>query len=466
MQLTSFGAAQTVTGSKHLLEIADGTRLLLDCGLYQEDQENSRPYNEHFGFDPSTIDHLILSHAHIDHSGLIAKLINEGYKGKVYCTPPTFDLCKILLEDSGKIQEFETEDLNKLRRKEGKEPLAPLYTRQQAIKCLSQFSTVSFHQPIQITSNITLQFFPNSHLLGSALVQLTVEENGITHQLCFTGDVGRNNDVLMPPRDTFPQADTIICESTYGDRRHKDTDNTKQQLLDIITHTCNKKGGKLLIPAFSVGRTQKLLYLLQQFYQSGQLPDIQIYVDSPLAIKATEIYADHINHLSEEVQQFSTSYNDPFRFKPVHMLKKPEHSKELNHNPKPSIIIAGAGMMHAGRIIHHMAHHIADPKNTLLIVGFCAEGTRGRKLMQRPDHVSLFDKSFTVNADIEEIKGFSGHADYEEMKEYLSVSNPSQVSNLFLVHGNKSVFPFYKKQLQKLGFSNIITAQQGKAYQL
>jgi metallo-beta-lactamase family protein len=466
MQLTSYGAAQTVTGSKHLLTLDNGEHILLDCGLYQEDQEDERAGNEKFGFRPDAIDHVVLSHAHIDHSGLLAKLVKEGFNGNIFCTPATYALCKILLEDSGKIQEFETEDRNKEREKHDKSPLSPLYTRQDAFKCLEYFYPVPFNQSFKITPSVEGRFIDNGHLLGSGSVNLTIRENGQTHQLCFTGDVGRNSNLLLPAPQSLPQSDTIICESTYGDRLHSKKLDPYGRIFEVVEDTCLRKKGKLLIPAFSVGRTQELLYVLQQLYQQGELPELPIYLDSPLAIKATAIYARFMERFNAGVKEFMHKYNDPFRFKPVKMLKKPDASKKLNKKRDPAIIIAGAGMMHAGRIVHHIIHHISNPANTLLVVGYCAEGTLGRTMLQRPKEIQVFDKKFPVRAQVREMDDFSSHADYEEIQDYLSCQNPKRVQNLFLVHGNENVFPFFKKQLEDFGFPNVTVPREGQTYQL
>src|SRR5688500_3806672 len=353
MKLSFYGAAQEVTGSKHLLTTAKGINILMDCGLYQGRRKDAEKKNENFGFDPTAIDYLIVSHAHIDHTGLIPKLVKEGFSGPIYCTPATLDLNKIMLPDSAHIQEADIRWENKRREQEGKKLLEPLYDQEDTENALALMVPVPFYQEFEVCDEVTLLFTENGHLLGSAAVNLSIKDNDKQVQLCFTGDIGRQSNSMLKMPQPFPQADYIISESTYGDRLHDDEIYSLQEILKIIKETCLEKKGKVIIPAFSIGRTQEIVYGLDYLHSKLSLPNIPVYIDSPLSTKGTGIFKNHLELFNQEFQEFLKRDKSPFDFPNLHLIQTVEESKALNDNPEPCIIISASGMMEAGRVKHH-----------------------------------------------------------------------------------------------------------------
>jgi metallo-beta-lactamase family protein len=462
MKINFFGAAGTVTGSKHLVTLDDGTRILLDCGLFQGEGDSAE-LNLHFGFDPSTINYLILSHAHADHSGLIPRLVKEGFAGTIYCTDATYDLCVIMLEDSAHIQESEV----KYRKKAasgGSEK--PLYTVEDFKESLLLFKTVELDKYIQIKEGVRFLLTDAGHILGSAAISLEITENGLTKKLFFSGDTGRYNTQLLRDPAPFPQADYIIQESTYGDRLHEDILNAEEELLKIVLETCVNLKGKLIIPAFSLGRTQEIVYSFDRLNSAGRMPKIPVYVDSPLAVSATGVMRKHKSWFNQRVQEYMQTDPNLFAYDQLAYIREVASSKALNDLNEPCIIISASGMLDAGRIKHHLRNNLPERKNTVLLVGFTPEGTLGDRLRKGASEVTIFGKTVKVKARIAELDSYSAHGDYNDMLKYLSCQDPRQVKKLFLVHGEPQVQQAWKLILEKEGFSNVLIPKQGETFEL
>lgn len=455
MQIQFLGACREVTGSKHLISLENGTKILLDCGMYQGKGEETDAMNRELGITPSEIDYLILSHAHIDHSGLIPYIIKQGFEGIVLCTPATRDLCSIMLVDSGKIQEHDTHTNNKKRARQGLAPLKPIYNKEDAVNSMQHFVSIPYNLNYRVNDNIRVKFTDSGHILGSAAVNLTIKENGSEKRICFTGDIGRPGDDILRDPQPFPQADFIISESTYGDRIHDRKEDSIQELHKVIDYTCVKKKGKLIIPSFSVGRTQEIVYSINRIVNLGWMPKVKVYVDSPLSVNATNIMRMHPECFNNEILKSMEKDPDPFGFNDLFYIQAEEDSKRLNNLKEPCIIISSSGMMEAGRIKHHLANSISDPKNTILIVGYCDPRTLGGKIKRGEKQVSIFGNMFNVKADIREIESYSAHGDYNEMILYLSCQNKTEIKNLFLVHGEYETQLKYKETLEHNGFNNI-----------
>ncbi|MBD1394021.1 MBL fold metallo-hydrolase RNA specificity domain-containing protein [Mucilaginibacter glaciei] len=455
MEITFHGAARNVTGSKHLLRLNDGTSVLLDCGMFQGLGEQTEDMNEHFGFNPKKLDYLILSHAHIDHCGLIPRLVKEGFEGQIFCTPATMDLAHILLMDSAKIQMQDVEYDNKHRGRKNQPLLEALYTEEDAIAALRLFKIVDYHQEYQITPALKFKFTDAGHVLGSAAIHIRVDENGKSTYITFSGDVGRYSDLLLKSPQTFPQADYILLESTYGDSLHKDIGPIEDALLEIIKNTCEVKKGKVIIPAFSVGRTQELLYALNSLELKGELPDIQYYVDSPLSEKATQILKDHPEVYNNEVKKVMKIDADPFGFKGLKFIQSTEESIALNDDVRPCVIISSSGMAEAGRVKHHIKNNIGNQKNTILMVGYAEPNSLGGRLARGEKEVHIFGEQYQVNADVQSIKSMSAHGDYEDLLHFISCQDPKLVKKLFLVHGEYEVQQHFAEKIKEKGFADV-----------
>jgi metallo-beta-lactamase family protein len=455
MKISFHGAAQMVTGSKHLLELKNGSKILLDCGMFQGNPKEAAELNLNWGFVPAQIDYLILSHAHIDHCGLIPKLIKDGYSGKVYCTPGTFDLARILLLDSAHIQEQDAFYVNKKRARQGEKPIKPLYTIKDAHKAFEHFVEVPYRELKEINEHIKFQFSDVGHILGAAAIHLTIEESGKQTQITFSGDVGRYNDELLRSPEKFPQADYLLLESTYGDSIHEDVRITENKLLEAIVDTCVHKRGKLIIPSFSVGRTQEIVYTLNRLEIDNKLPDLDFFVDSPLSVEATNIIKEHMNELNKKFQQFRGKDPEPFDFKRLQYITDLEDSKILNARKEPCVIISASGMSDAGRVKHHIKNVISDAKNTILIVGYCEPRSLGGKLMRGEKEVTLFGDPYMVNAEVRVMRSMSAHGDYDDLCQFIACQNPDLVKQLFLVHGEPEVQQNFKNKLIHKGFADV-----------
>ncbi len=466
MKLSFHGAARTVTGSKHLLHLKDGTKLLFDCGMFQGMGKDTVPLNENWGFDPSTIQYVILSHAHIDHSGLLPKLVKDGFNGKIFCTAATKDLAEILLLDSAEIQRDDTGYSNKKRLKRGEPLIEPLYSVDDAKSVFPLMQIVEYRTWTAIDSNIEVLFTDAGHIIGSAAVHVRIKEEGKTEQLTFSGDVGRYGDVILKSPEEFPQSDHIILESTYGSSLHEDHISTADHFLQWINKTCVEKKGKLIIPAFSVGRTQELLYFLNQLQLERQLPKVPVYVDSPLSKEATDVVKSHSEGFNKYIKKLLLTDSDPFDFPGLKFIHTAEESKKLNFLPQPCIIISASGMADAGRIKHHIKNNISDPKNTILIVGYSEPNSLGGRLMNGAKRVRIFREEYDVKAEIGIMRSMSAHGDYEDLCQFLACQDPSMVKNLFLVHGEYDVQIEFQRRLLKKGFKIVEVPAQHSLYNL
>ncbi|SHJ23525.1 metallo-beta-lactamase family protein [Rubritalea squalenifaciens DSM 18772] len=435
MKLKFCGAAGTTTGSQHLLEV-NGQKILLDCGLYQGRRHDAYEVNLHFPhFNPEDLDVVVLSHAHIDHSGNLPNLCKKGFSGNIFATFATRDLCQIMLADSARIQMSDVEWLNKKRVKRGEEPLEPLYNEQDAEMCMRQFVNIGYHRPIMIAKGVTATFIDAGHILGSAQVVLDIEDedDGKKKRLLFSGDVGRgNNDILRDP-ETCEDVDYILMEGTYGGREHALGTQADDRIADILNRAI-ERGGKIIIPAFAVERTQQLLYVLHQLFVEKKIPELPVFVDSPLAVNATEIFRLHPECFNQEIYDFLFEKRDPFGFEGLTLVRSVTNSKELNRRKDQVIIISASGMCEAGRILHHLKNEIENPKNTVLFVGYCAEQTLGWKIREGWKEVPIFGQNYRVNATVEIMDSFSGHADHSELLDYFHGIKGSK-QKVFLVHG-------------------------------
>ncbi len=469
MKIKFIGAVQEVTGSKDLITTDHGKKILLDCGMFQGKGLETDASNRNTMVNPADVDYIILTHAHIDHSGLIPYFYKQGFRGQVFCTAATRDLCSIMLADSGFIQENDMVWFNKKRRRQGLPALEPIYTEKDARACMETFVSVAYNRYINIDSNIKVKFNNTGHMLGSGCVILEIDEGGKMTRIGYTGDIGRQSSYLLKSPEPFPHCDYLITESTYGDRLHSDRADAEQQLLDIIHHTCIQKKGKLLIPSFAIGRTQEVVYILNNFYNEGKLPEkIPVFVDSPLAVNATDIFRMHLELFNKDVAEVIENDPDPFGFNSLTYVRDVNQSKLLNNRKDPCIIISASGMMEAGRIKHHIANNIANPKTSLLAIGYCAPSTLGAKILSKPtpEAVSIFGNEYSVKADIYEIDAFSGHGDYSEMLEYLKCQDPGKIRKTFLVHGDPEAQKFYKRVLRKAGWDNIEIPEPGETFEL
>jgi metallo-beta-lactamase family protein len=455
MKIAFHGAARTVTGSKHLLTLSNGKKYLLDCGMFQGMGKETNDLNRNFGFDAASVDYLILSHAHIDHCGLIPKLVKDGFKGKIFCTPATKDLAAILMEDSAGIQENDLKFVNKRRAAEGLPYLLPLYTTEDALKAVEHFESYEYDQWFSVDENVQVMYKDAGHIIGSATVHLKIQENGKETRLTFSGDVGRYRDVILKSPAEFPQADYIIMESTYGNSLHEQIADTTDLLLQWITKTCLQKKGKLIIPAFSVGRTQEILFALNRLETENRLPDLTYIVDSPLSQEATQVIKSYPQYFNKAIQTLIETDKDPFNFKGLRFTKSVEESKLLNYSKDPLVIISASGMAEAGRVKHHISNNIENSRNTILFTGYCEPNSLGGRLKLHPKEVNIFGAPHEVNAEIAEIKSMSAHGDYNDLCQWLACQDPKEVKKLFLVHGEYKVQQDFQQRLISKGFTDV-----------
>ena len=474
MKITFLGAARTVTGSNFLVEAA-GKKFLVDCGMYQgkitEELENSDP----FVYNVNDIDFMLLTHAHIDHSGRIPKLYNEGFKGPVYATKATCDLCEIMLPDSGHIQEVEIEWKNRKRMREGLEPLPPLYTAEEAIECLEIFNPVQYDEIVEIDDNISVRFNDAGHMLGSAIIEIWATEDGKTTKAVFTGDLGNNDLPLLDAPTMISNADYLVMESTYGNRLHMRNDEKATMFLDIVAETLDK-GGRVIIPSFAVGRTQEILYELDKLREDlGQdeefarkyqkLMNVPVYVDSPLAISATEVFKKNTELFEEEIQEKIKRGDNPLEFRGLQFTPSAEESKALNEDHTPAIILSASGMCEVGRIKHHLKHNLWNPNSTILFVGYQAPGTLGRSIVEGAEKVKIFGEEIAINARVEYIEGYSGHADQTWLLNFIwSFTNPPK--HVFLVHGEYEGQEELKRKIEDTSECKVTIPDFGESYEL
>jgi metallo-beta-lactamase family protein len=455
MKIAFHGAARVVTGSKHLLTLANGKKYLLDCGMFQGMGPQTDVLNRNWGFTPAEVTYLILSHAHIDHSGLIPKLVKDGFAGKIFCTPATRELTDILLEDSAGIQQDDMKYTNKKRAIDGLPPIEPLYDEDDAKRAMEHFVTVEYDTWYRIDEDVQVLYTDAGHIIGSAAVHLKIKEAGKETHLTFSGDVGRYSDVILRSPEVFPQADYILIESTYGNSLHDPADTTPDMLLNFIQKTCLEKHGKLIIPAFSVGRTQELLFALNSLEEAGRLPDLDYFVDSPLSVAATEVVKKYPQYFNKTIQKILETDNDPFSFKGLKYIRTVEESKLLNYHDKPCVIISASGMADAGRVKHHISNNIENSRNTILLVGYCEPRSLGGRLMAGAKEVHIFGVLHEVHAEIGSIRSMSAHGDFNDLSQFLACQDASKVKTLFIVHGEYDVQQAFKERLLKKGFTDV-----------
>lgn len=455
MKISFHGAARTVTGSKHLLTLNNRKKILLDCGMFQGRGKESDVLNRDLGFDASTVDAMILSHAHIDHSGLIPKLVKDGFNQKIFCTPATKEVVRVLLEDSAEIQVNEIKYQNKKRRAQGEPLLEPLYSKQDAANSFNLFEEQDYGKWFQVTDDAEAMFTDAGHIIGSACVHVRIKENGKTQQITFSGDIGRYHDMILRSPREFPQADYIIMESTYGNSLHEDTHSSLEIFFQWIHRTCVEKKGKLIMPAFSLGRTQEILYALNHLELENRLPNVEYILDSPLSITLTGVVKKYPEYFNKEIQEVLKSDDDPFKFNRLRFTESVEDSKLLNYKNDPCVIISASGMAEAGRIKHHISNNIENSRNAILMTGYCEPNSLGGRLLKGDKEVSIFGVRHQVHAEVGGIKSLSAHGDYEEMFQWLDCQEKEQVKKIFLVHGEYDVQQEFKERLVKRGFNDV-----------
>ncbi len=464
MKLKFCGAAGTVTGSSHLLTLDNGTKILLDCGLYQGAEAGYENFNEKFLFNPAEIDIVVLSHAHIDHCGRLPKLVKDGFRGRIYSTHATRDLTAILLLDSAHIQERESAFTNK-RRKEDNED-EPLYSPEDVALTMELFRTVGYNQWFGIHPDVDVVFKDSGHILGSASVTMKIRRQGLKDFIFgFTADIGRPNRPILRDPEPMPACDFLICESTYGYRLHEDSPEEKNHFLHIIKQTCVEQKGKLIIPAFSVGRTQEIVYMLDQLVKENLLPNVPVYVDSPLAVNATRVFEMHPECFDKDILAYMQHDANPFGFDNLRYTRSVDESKSINAK-KGCIVISAAGMINAGRVKHHVYNAIENPANTILIVGYCADNTPGGQLRNGAETIRLFGEYKQVNAKVEIMSSFSAHGDYREMIDYLRTQEKSKLRKMMLVHGDKNALTGFKEHLEASGYQNVFIPRLGDTVDL
>jgi metallo-beta-lactamase family protein len=455
MHIEFHGAAQCVTGSKHLIVLENGKKLLLDCGMFQGMGKDTLALNSNLGFDAATVSYVILSHAHIDHCGLLPKLVRDGFTGNIYCTPATAALIKLMLADSAHIQASDIKFLNKKRKLKGQAPVEPLYTMDDAEKTLELIVEVDYAHATSIDEDISFEFKEAGHILGSASVHVAIVEKSETKRITFSGDVGRYNDAILNAPESFPQADYVIIESTYGNSLHEEFSGTSVALLKNIIETCVHKKGKLIIPAFSMGRTQELLFALNEMQLEGKLPKVKYYVDSPLSVKITAVSQLFKSTFNDDVQDVMKTDEDPFAFDGLHYINTKEESKALNATQEPCVIISASGMAEAGRVKHHIMNNIADAKNTILLVGYCSPQGLGGRLKAGEKQVRIFGDWFDVQAEVQTMRSMSAHGDYDDLLKFLDCQNKTLLKKVFLVHGEHDVQQDFAQKLHDNGFASV-----------
>lgn len=454
MKLTFHGAARTVTGSRHLLSV-NGHRVLLDCGLFQGKRQESDRLNRDFGFEPESIDAVVMSHAHIDHSGALPSLVKHGYEGSIHATLATADLMNVMLRDSAMIQEKDTEYVNKRRAKKGEPPKEPLYVTEDVEKTLEQVEGHRYHRPVPVVPGVTATYYDAGHILGSAVVVLDITEGNTTRKLVFTGDLGRKHLPILRDPETPPAADALIIESTYGNREHLPVQEVEDRLSALINRVFAQKG-KLIIPAFAVGRTQELVYAISRLLRGNRIPGCEVFVDSPLAVNVTDIFARHPECYDAEIRKILRDTGDPFGFELLDYVRSVDESKALNDKKGPFIVISASGMMEAGRILHHLANGIGDPQNVILVVGYQAAHTLGRRLVDGAEEVRIFGEPHESRAEVVVMNEFSAHADKNELMEWVRGFKEAP-ARAFVVHGEETQsLPFAKRLREEAGIGEVL----------
>jgi metallo-beta-lactamase family protein len=452
MRILFAGAARTVTGSQHLLEI-DGDRLLLDCGLYQGRRRESNERNRNFPFDPSGVDAMVLSHAHIDHSGNIPSLVKQGFEGVVTCTPATRDLCSVMLRDAARIQVADAEFLNTKYGDSLPEPIIPLYDEEDALEALTHFQTLDYHRPAPVLPGITCTFWDAGHVLGSAIVQLDIDRRGEKLRLVFSGDLGRRDMAILRDPETPAPPDVLLLETTYGDRLHSPMSGMEEQLAAVVNRTVARQG-KILVPSFSLERTQEFVYALHRLTDRGAIPPIPIFVDSPLSVRITEIFKLHPECFDDETRAFLAKNGDPFGFENLRYISNVEDSKALNTASGPMMIISASGMCEAGRILHHLRNNVENPRNTILIIGFQAQHTLGRRIVERQPTIRLLGLERALEAEVVVMDAFSAHADRDDLLDFVEHCR-GQLRHTFLIHGEENQSEAFGGRLTAMGIPGV-----------
>lgn len=455
MKISFHGAARTVTGSKHIITLNNGKKILLDCGMFQGLGAETEELNAQFGFDTSTIDVLLLSHAHIDHTGLIPKLVKEGFTGKIICTPATKDLAEILLYDSAEIQTYETEIINNKRSAANIPAYQPLYNSDDVTKSLLQFETVEFNTWFSLMPDVDIIYTPNGHLIGSAAITVRIKEGRKKTVILYCGDVGRYHSVLLQSPAEAPQANYIILESTYGDKYHDVRFNTIETIYEWIKKVCIHRGGQLIIPAFSVGRTQEVLYALNQLSLEKRLPEMLYFIDSPLSLKATQTIKKYTEQFNERLQKVLMVDDDPFEFPGLKYVETVEDSRRLVDYKEPCVIISASGTADAGRVRHHINSRITSSNNGILMVGYCSPKSLGGQLLAGEKTVEIFNEPRKVYAEIGQVQGMSAHGDMDDLMKFISNQLPEKVKGIFLVHGEIVVQKAFAEKLSLREYSRV-----------
>lgn len=460
----SFGGAREVTGSKHLFTVG-GSRILLDCGMFQGHRKETDAKNRKLPFDPATLDAVVLSHGHFDHSGNLPTLVKLGYEGSIYATSASRDIANLVLMDSAYLMAKDYEWLCKKEPK--KEALPPLFDERDVLHCMDHFVTIGWHRKFQLPGGVDAELYNSGHILGSSLIKLKMPDaSGKPVDVLFTGDVGRPGMPIIPPPEPFPSVDYLICEGTYGNRKHDPLGDAQRQLGEVIRET-SKHGGKVIIPSFAIGRTQELIYYLHLLKDAGEIPDLDIFVDSPMAINATGIFKVHPECYGESVRQaFLDHHDNPFGFNGLTYITDVEKSKRLNDRVDPCIIISGSGMCEGGRILHHLKNNITNSVNTILVVGFMAEGTLGRSIADRIPVVKIFGNPYPLRARVKILNTFSGHADYEDILGYVAKMDLQRLKCMYLVHGENSALENLKGLLLAAGVRRVEIVEPEQVYAL
>jgi len=459
MQIRFCGAVRTTTGSMHLVDL-NGVRILLDCGLNQGKRKEAFERNRHFPFSPASIDFLLLSHAHIDHSGNLPTLVRQGFRGQVLATPATRDLCDIMLRDAAHLQVRDVEYVNKKRISQGKNPFEPLYTPDDIPPTLERFRDLDYGEPMEVTPGVTVMFYDAGHILGSALALIEIRENGRCSRLLFTGDLGRKDMPILRDPVQVRDVDILLTESTYGNRRHPPIENVGNELAELVNSVVAARA-KLVIPAFSVGRTQQVVYFLRELHRQRRIPPLPVFVDSPLSSRATEVYERHPECYDVETLNLLLDHEDPFCFRGLHYITEVEESKRLNSLSGPAIIISASGMCEGGRILHHLKNTIGDERNIILIIGYQAENTLGRRLVEQERRVRIFGEPFEVRARVHVINALSAHADREEMLTYVAGMGRLP-ERAFVVHGEMDQSQPFAAELSRMGVQEVLIPEVGQ----
>lgn len=465
MDIQFIGAAGTVTGSNHLLRTAAG-KIVLDCGMFQGKRKEAFELNRTFDFyNPKDIDAVILSHAHIDHAGNLPNLVKKGFRGPIYCTHATKDLCEIMLADSAHIQQKDTEFINKKRAKQGKNLFEPLYTQADVDDTLQLMQGVNYHQEFEVLPGITASFYDAGHILGSAVTYIRIVENGKLIELGFSGDLGRPNMPILRDPEIIPDVDYFICESTYGGRFHEDFDMSEAKVVEVIKRAIERRG-KIITPAFSLGRTQELVYLLHTIFEKGLVPNIPVYVDSPLSFNATAVFRRHTECYDLETSAHILQNEDPLGFNKLTYITEVEESKRLNDREGPMMIISASGMAESGRILHHLANNVENPNNIIMMTGYCAEHTLGKRIIERNPEINIFGEPYKLKAEVVVFNSLSAHADSDELIYYVNKFSRDRMKEIFLVHGEPDQQEKFANRLTLNHFKSVRIPKKGEYFTL